>query len=355
MIILQIIFWVNVGLIIYTTVIYYFILKVLKQNNYEKNEQYLPNISLIICTYNEEKNVAVKLENTLKLDYPREKLQVILADDGSTDTTVEIANGFELVEILKLSRGGKTRAQNDAVKIAQNEILVFSDANNIYKKDALKKLVRNFADKRVGVVCGELQYNNKKSEENYYWKYEVAIKKAESKNGWLLGANGSIYAVRKNVFVPLPEDSISDQLEPIKVYGNGLDVVYEPEAIAIEDAPNEVLKRKRRIILRSLVTMKYVLSLLNPFKKRSVFIPYVSHKLIRWFLPYLMFFCFLSSIYLAKDFNIFRMILILQVMFYVSGIFHSGMRYIIKVMVASALAIIDWILGKKQTTWTVVR
>ena len=321
MIILQIIFWVNVGLIIYTTVIYYFILKVLKQNNYEKNEQYLSNISLIICAYNEEKNIAVKLENTLKLDYPREKLQVILADDGSTDTTVEIANGFEFVEILKLSRGGKTRAQNDAVKIAQNEILVFSDANNIYKKDALKKLVRNFADKRVGVVCGELQYNNKKSEENYYWKYEVAIKKAESKNGWLLGANGSIYAVRKNAFVPLPEDSISDQLEPIKVYGNGLDVVYEPEAIAIEDAPNDVLKRKRRIILRSLVTMKYVFTLLNPFKKRSVFIPYVSHKLIRWFLPYLMFFCFLSSIYLAKDSNIFRIILILQVIFFVSGIF----------------------------------
>ena len=355
MIILQIIFWVNVGLIIYTTVIYYFILKVLKQNNYEKNEQYLPNISLIICAYNEEKNVAVKLENTLKLDYPREKLQVILADDGSTDTTVEIANGFELVEILKLSRGGKTRAQNDAVKIAQNEILVFSDANNIYKKDALKKLVRNFTDKRVGIVCGELQYNNKKSEENYYWKYEVAIKKAESKNGWLLGANGSIYAVRKNAFVPLPEDSISDQLEPIKVYGNGLDVVYEPEAIALEDAPNDVLKRKRRIILRSLVTMKYVLSLLNPFKKRSVFIPYVSHKLIRWFLPYLMFFCFLSSIYLAKDSNIFRMILILQVMFYLSGIFLSGVRYIIKVNVSSALAIIDWISGKRQTTWTVIR
>ena len=355
MLVFQTLFWISGILIIYTSIIYYFILKLFQQIHYEKDEDYLPSISLVICAYNEEKCVAAKLKNTFTLDYPREKLQVILADDGSTDTTVEIANGFEFVEILKLSRGGKTRAQNHAVKIAQNEILVFSDANNIYKKDALKKLVRNFADKRVGVVCGELQYNNKKSEENYYWKYEVAIKKAESKNGWLLGANGSIYAVRKNAFVPLPEDSISDQLEPIKVYGNGLDVVYEPEAIAIEDAPNEVLKRKRRIILRSLVTMKYVLSLLNPFKKRSVFIPYVSHKLIRWFLPYLMFFCFLSSIYLAKDFNIFRMILILQVMFYVSGIFHSGMRYIIKVMVASALAIIDWILGKKQTTWTVVR
>ncbi len=349
------IFWISGGLIIYTVAIYYFILKVLKQNNYEKNERYLPNISLIICAYNEEICVAAKLKNTFTLDYPLEKLQVILADDGSTDKTLEIANGFDFVEILKLSRGGKTSAQNEAVKIARNEILVFSDANNIYKKDALKKLVRNFADERVGVVCGELQYNNKKSEENSYWKYEVAIKKAESKNGWLLGANGSIYAVRKNAFVPLPEDSISDQLEPIKVYGNGLDVVYEPEAIAMEDAPNDVLKRKRRIILRSLVTMKYVISLLNPFNKRSVFIPYVSHKLIRWFSPLLLFLCFFSSIYLAKDSNIFRMILILQVMFCASGIFLSGVRYIIKVIFASALAIIDWILGKRQTTWTVVR
>jgi len=116
-----------------------------------------------------------------------------------------------------------------------------------------------------------------------------------------------------------------------------------------------VLKRKRRIILRSLVTMKYVLTLLNPFKKRSLFIPYVSHKLIRWFLPYLMFFCFLSSIYLAEDSNIFRIILILQIIFYISGIFHSGVRYVIKVIIASALAIMDWLLGKKQTTWTVVR
>ena len=349
------IFWISGGLIIYTTVIYYFILKVLKQNDYEKNEQYLPNISLIICAYNEEKCVAAKLKNTFTLDYPREKLQVILADDGSTDTTVEIANGFEFVEILKLSRGGKTRAQNDAVKIAQNEILVFSDANNIYKKDALKKLVRNFVDKRVGVVCGELQYNNKKSEENYYWKYEVAIKKEESKNGWLLGANGSIYAVRKNVFVPLPEDSISDQLEPIKVYGNGLDVVYEPEAIALEDAPNDVLKRKRRIVLRSLVTMKYVLSLLNPFKKRSVFIPYVSHKLIRWFLPFFLMIIFFTTCLLMNNTNSYSYFFTVQIIFYLFGWLFHPVRYFIQVNLASLLAVIDWLTGRRQNTWDVIR
>ena len=355
MIILQIIFWVNVGLIIYTTVIYYFILKVLKQNNYEKNEQYLPNISLIICTYNEEKNVAVKLENTLKLDYPREKLQVILADDGSTDTTVEIANGFELVEILKLSRGGKTHAQNEAVKKARNEILVFSDANNIYKNDALIKLSRNFADKKVGVVCGELQYHHKQSEENAYWRYEVAIKEAESKHGCLLGANGSIYAVRRDAYISLPIDSISDHLEPILIYGNGLDVIYEPEAIALEDAPDEVLSRKRRIILRSLGSMKYILPLINPFHKRSIFIPYFSHKLIRWFLPFLFLTCFITSLFLSKDNSFFRILIFLQVGFYSLGLIHSGIRYIIKVNIASAMAIVDWVLGKKQTTWNVIR
>jgi len=355
MIILQIIFWVNVGLIIYTTVIYYLILKVLKQNNYEKNEQYLPNISLIICTYNEEKNIAVKLENTLKLDYPREKLQVILADDGSTDTTVEIANGFELVEILKLSRGGKTHAQNEAVKKARNEILVFSDANNIYKNDALIKLSRNFADKKVGVVCGELQYHHKQSEENAYWRYEVAIKEAESKHGCLLGANGSIYAVRRNAYISLPIDSISDHLEPILIYGNGLDVIYEPEAIALEDAPDEVLSRKRRIILRSLGSMKYILPLINPFHKRSIFIPYFSHKLIRWFLPFLFLTCFITSLFLSKDNSFFRILIFLQVGFYSLGLIHSGIRYIIKVNIASAMAIVDWVLGKKQTTWNVIR
>ena len=263
--ILQIIFWISGCLIIYSTVIYFFLLKLFKQNHYKRNDQYLPSISIIICAYNEEKSIASKLQNTQGLDYPLEKMQIIVADDGSSDRTVELAKEFKFVNVLALVRGGKTNAQNEAVKIAENDILVFSDANNIYKVDALKKLVRNFADERVGVVCGELQYNEKNSGENFYWEYEVAIKKEESKNGWLLGANGSIYAVRRKAFVTLPEDSISDHLEPIMVYSNGLDVIYEPEAIAIEDVPDNVLHRKRRIILRSLVTMKYVLSLLNPF------------------------------------------------------------------------------------------
>ena len=353
--ILLIVFWISGCLIIYSTVIYFFLLKLFKQNHYKTNDQYSPSISIIICAYNEEKRIASKLKNTLELDYPLEKMQVIVADDGSTDKTVEIANGFEFVEILKLPRAGKTSAQNEAVKIAENEILVFSDANNIYKVDALKKLVRNFSDERVGVVCGELRYHEEKSEESIYWNYEIAIKKGESRNGWLIGANGSIYAVRRESYVPLPKDAISDHLEPIKVYGNGLDIIYEPEAIAIEDAPKNVLLRKRRIILRSLISMKYILNELNPFRKRSIYIPYVSHKLIRWFTPIFLLLIFLSSGLLINYSNMYLYMFYSQIFFYLLGLTLSPIRYFLKVNIASFLAIIDWLKGKKQDTWEVIR
>ena len=181
--ILLIVFWISGCLIIYSTVIYYFLLKLFKQNHYKRNDQYLPSISIIICAYNEEKSIASKLQNTQGLNYPLEKMQIIVADDGSTDKTVEIANGFDFVEILKQPRAGKTSAQNEAVKIAENDILIFSDANNTYKVDALKKLVRNFADERVGVVCGELQYNEKKSGENLKKVASVVKKQKDYKKG----------------------------------------------------------------------------------------------------------------------------------------------------------------------------
>ena len=343
------------GFIFYSAVLYYFILKLVKQNQYQQDEHFKPLITMIICAYNEENNIAEKLLNIQSLSYPMDKLQVILADDNSSDNTVAIASKFDFVEILELPRCGKTKAQNEAVKIARNEILVFSDANNIYAQDALDKLARNFVDERVGVVCGELHYKDKQSLESTYWKYEIAIKKEESKSGRLIGANGSIYGVRKEAFVSLPQDSISDHLEPIKVYGNGFDVIYEPEAIAIEDIPNNVLQRKRRIILRSLVSMKYLFKQLNPFTARSIFIPYVSHKLIRWFLPVFLMLIFFATGLLMKNSNIYTYIFSLQIIFYIFGWLFYPTRYFLQVNFASLLAIIDWCMGKRQNTWDVVR
>ena len=355
MCIVEIIFWISISLIIYSTIIYLILLNLFRNNDYVVDEDYLPTITLIICAYNEEKNILNKFKNVEDLEYPMEKIQVILADDGSDDRTVEIAKSFNFVNILSLDRSGKTSAQNEAVKIAQNDILVFSDANSIYNPNAIKKLARNFADQRVGVVCGELRYHEEKSEESIYWNYEIAIKKGESRNGWLIGANGSIYAVRRESYVPLPKDAISDHLEPIKVYGNGLDIIYESEAIAIEDAPINVLLRKRRIILRSLISMKYILNELNPFRKRSIYIPYVSHKLIRWFTPIFLLLIFLSSGLLINYSNMYLYMFYSQIFFYLLGLTLSPIRYFLKVNIASLLAITDWFLGRKQDTWEVIR
>ena len=353
--IIEIIFWTSTSLIIYSTIIYLFLLTLLKNKNFVIDENYTPSITMIICAHNEEKNIQNKLNNIQNLDYPLEKIEVILADDGSDDSTVGIAKNFKFVKVLSLDRLGKTSAQNEAVKVAKNKILVFSDANNIYNSNALKKLVRNFADKRVGVVCGELRYNQEKSEESFYWKYEIAIKKAESKRGWLLGANGSMYAVRRNSYVPLQNDSISDHIEPIKIYGNGLNIIYESEAIAIEDAPKNILARKRRIILRSLISIKYILKELNPFRKRSIYIPYVSHKLIRWFSPIFLLIILLTSGLLINYSNIYMYLFGIQILFYFLGLIFSPIRYFLMVNIAAFLAIIDWLLGKKQNTWDVIR
>lgn len=353
--IIEIVFWISIGLIIYSTIIYLLLLKVFKHKKYVVDENYLPSITLIICAYNEEKNIQNKLKNVEEIEYPLEKMQVILADDGSDDGTVEIAKNFKFVNILSLDRLGKTNAQNEAAKVAENEILVFSDANSIYRSNALKKLVRNFSDEKVGVVCGELRYHEEKSEEGLYWKYEIAIKKAESRNGWLLGANGSIYAIRTKSYVPLPKDAISDHLEPIKVYGNGLDIIYESEAIAIEESPKDVLLRKRRIILRSLVSMKYLFKELNPLRKRSICIPYISHKLIRWFTPIFLLSIFITSSVLNNISNFYLYIFYIQIICYLFGLMISPVRYFLQVNFASLLAIIDWLLGRKQDTWEVIR
>ena len=353
--IIEIVFWISISLVIYSTIIYPFLLNLFKKNNYDVDENYLPTVTLIICAYNEEKNILKKLKNVQELDYPFEKMQVILADDGSNDNTVEIAKNYNFINILSLDRSGKTSAQNESVKIAENDILVFSDANSIYHQNAIKKLVRNFADKRIGVVCGELRYHEQRSEESMYWNYEIAIKKGESRNGWLIGANGSIYAVRRESYIPLPKDSISDHLEPIKIYGNGLDIIYESEAVAIEDPPENVLLRKRRIILRSLTSIKYILNELNPLRKRSIYIPYVSHKLIRWFSPLFLILIFLTNSLLINQSNMYLFMFCSQILFYLFGLIISPIRYFLKVNIASFLAITDWLLGKKQDTWEVIR
>ena len=253
-----------------------------------------PRVTLIIAAYNEEKNIAAKLENSLMLDYPEDKLEIIVASDGSADGTNRIVEEFRSrgVQLAAFPRTGKTGCQNRVVRMASGEILVFSDANAVYDRAAIRMLVRNFADPVIGGVCGQLHYQvdggGAGVSEDTYWKYEKFIKSCESNLSSVLGANGSIYAVRKSEYVELPEDMISDLVEPLAVVRNGHRFVYEFEAISTEESSTSYggeFRRKVRILTRSIRGLLYMKALLNPFKYGVFALQLIMHKLMRFLTP----------------------------------------------------------------------
>jgi cellulose synthase/poly-beta-1,6-N-acetylglucosamine synthase-like glycosyltransferase len=254
-----------------------------------------PSMSLIIAAHNEEACIARKLENALALDYRRDRLEIIVASDGSTDRTDEIVESFSDrgVQLRRYARIGKTGIQNQAAKVASGEILVFSDANGFYREDAIGKLVRNFADPTVACVVGQLEYEaDGKSAggcEHAYWRYEKFMKQRESDLSSLVGANGSIYAVRRADYVEIRNDLISDFVEPLALVRHGKRVVYEPEAISVESASTTYtveFRRKVRILTRSIHGLLHMRALLNPFRYGIFSLQLFVHKFLRYMVPF---------------------------------------------------------------------
>lgn len=253
-----------------------------------------PPVSLIIAAHNEEACIGRKLENTLALDYPRDRLEIIVASDGSTDRTVDIVASFRDrgVVLRDFTRIGKTGMQNEVARTASGEILVFSDANADYRPDAIRKLVRNFADPAVACASGQLVYQSSVASaadgESSYWNYEKFLKRCESDLSSLIGANGSIYAVRRSDYVNIDNDLISDLVEPLALVRNGKRVVYEPEAVSVEEASSTYsieFRRKVRILTRSIKGLLHMRALLNPFRYGIFSFQLVVHKLLRYLVP----------------------------------------------------------------------
>lgn len=253
-----------------------------------------PPVSLIIAAYNEEKTIAQKLDNTLELDYPRDKLEIYVASDGSTDRTNEIVESYRDrgVTLVAFPRTGKTGMQNRMALRAQGEILVFSDANAAYRRDAIRMLVRNFADPGIGGVCGQLEYvtagEGAGSSESTYWTYEKFMKRRESELSSVIGANGSIYAIRRCDYVQIDEDLISDLVEPLAVVRNGKRVVYEPAAVSVEEGSTSYgteYRRKVRILTRSIRGLLRMRALLNPMRFGVFAVQLIMHKLMRFLTP----------------------------------------------------------------------
>jgi len=338
----------------------------------------LPKVSFIIAAYNEEKVIKEKLENALEIDYPVDKIQIIVASDCSSDDTDSIVSEFadKGVILSRLEkRGGKTANQNNALQFATGEILVFSDAGTIYDKSAIKNIVRNFEDPKVGCVGGRLVHFGQKSkhlvsEKNYYTSFEQLAKTYESSIYTIVGVNGPIYAVRKDINEPLPESLTSDFLTPLMVIRKGFRAIYEPEAISYEEIPlttGTELRRKIRTVRAGVTVINSERSLLNPFKHFWPSIFLFGHKISRWLFFLLMIGLFICNLIIRDINSIYFLLFILQILFYslvviaaISANFQRikllGLPYFFCVYnLASILGILEFLRGNRSEIWEVER
>jgi cellulose synthase/poly-beta-1,6-N-acetylglucosamine synthase-like glycosyltransferase len=265
-----------------------------------------PRVSIIIAAYNEERDIEAKLKNTLELDYPRDRMEVIVASDCSTDRTDEIVRRFRMNGVVlyrQPGRFGKTIAQNRAVKVSSGEILVFSDATTMYAPDAIRKIVRSFADPEVGCVAGQLIYVDASSSAvgkgcRSYWGYEKYLKRCESHVGSLVGVSGCLYAVRRTCHTRLANDMIDDFVIATEIHLQDLRTVYEPEAIALEDTNHRAkdeFRMRVRVIKQTLSALRRYRGVLNPFEHKMFAVQMIAHKVLRYVVPFLLIAALIAS------------------------------------------------------------
>ena len=240
MVVLKLLFWASVAALVWTHAAYpvaAHVLARLRTRLVRKDDGYLSAVSVIVAAYNEETVIERRLENLRALDYPADRFEVVVASDASSDATDALAERAG-ARVIRNTRGGKVAAQNNAVRQTTGEILAFSDANATWAPDALRKLVRNFADPEVAYVCGRLNITNEdgRNKEGVYWRYELALRAAESRLDSVTGGNGSIYAVRREDYVEVDPRFGHDLSFPYLMVQRGKRAVYEPEANAYEKA-----------------------------------------------------------------------------------------------------------------------
>lgn len=293
MFLLLLLFWGSIGLILYTYFGFPFLTLLrgkLRPHPY-RSADITPPVSMIIAAYNEARSIGPKLDNILSLDYPRDCLEVIIASDGSADGTDDIVRSYETrrVKLLSLPRQGKAPALNAAVAAATGEILVFSDANSMYASDAIRALVRPFADPEVGGVAGNQTYLKGKQDDNAegeksYWNFDRKLKQSQSQAGNAISATGAIYAIRRFLFQSVPDGVTDDFVTSTRVIVQGYRLVFAPNAIAYEPVAKSSGKefgRKVRVITRGLRSVWVNRELLNPFQYGFYALQIFSHKVLR--------------------------------------------------------------------------
>lgn len=301
-------------------------------------QKIVPTVTLIISAYNEEEIIAAKLINSLELEYPKDRLEIVVASE-SDDRTNEIvgsygAHGVQLFAYP--TREGKTATLFRVVPRTTGQVLVFSDANAFYQSDALEKLVRNFADRRVGCVCGRLCYHNPRGTsagqaESLYWRYENWLKTLASRLLSLNGVNGSIFALRREAYLPLNRFRGDDFELAVNAAIHGYGVVFEPEAVSVEEASetyHQEFNRRVRIISWMFGGARLLLQEAVQRGRWLVVFQLLSHKIIRWWVPVFLIILFISNLWLIRENRFYLMLFLGQLAFYGTAIYALISKFI---------------------------
>jgi biofilm PGA synthesis N-glycosyltransferase PgaC len=321
------IFFASLFFLLYVYAIYpimIYLLSRLRDNRVPPDESYLPGVSLIIAAYNEEDVIEEKILNSLSLDYPKEKLEIIIASDGSEDRTNSIVEKYSdrgVVLSRVYPRGGKARALNLTIPKAKHEVLVLSDANAMYQKDGIRQLVKFMKDPSVGGVTGDVKILNDRPEfgesEGFYYKYERFIQQCENNFSSIIGVDGAMYALKKKAFLPPSNDVILDDFViSMNIIRRGYRVLYNPEAVAYEDSIPEISQEIRR---RIRITAGAVQALVKKeglpgYHQIEEWFMYLSHKLFRWLSPFFMILLFMANTFLLQN-TYWRIFFALQLVF----------------------------------------
>jgi cellulose synthase/poly-beta-1,6-N-acetylglucosamine synthase-like glycosyltransferase len=366
---IEIVFWLAAGLLVYTHLGYPLLLRALVAIRRTPAAPPpppadLPAVSLVIAAHDEEQTIEATVRSAAALEYPRERLELIVASDGSGDRTVELARAAGADLVLDLPRGGKVAALNAAVERSSGELLAFADANSRWHPDALRALASRFADPSVGYVCGQVRFEDADgdNQEGLYWRYEMAVRGLESQLAGVTAGNGAINAVRREAYVFLPPERGQDITMPFTLVKGGWRAVYEPGARASERLASNIgdeFGRKRRMMAGAWGTM-LTGGMLSPRGYRPLYaFEIASHRLLRYFSPILHLVALAANLALLGEGAIYAVTLALQLALPVAAALSKLVplaplriaRYYLAVTAASAAGLWDFLRGGVPVTW----
>jgi cellulose synthase/poly-beta-1,6-N-acetylglucosamine synthase-like glycosyltransferase len=340
---LKIIFWICVFLVFYTYIGYGMLLWVLVQiKRFVKGKAVkaalpadgnLPDVTFMVCAYNEQDVVDIKMENTLQFDYPHDKLHLMWVTDGSNDGTNDRLSRYPDVEIVfSPERKGKTAALNHGISMVKTELTIMTDANTMVNPEAIHEIVRCFQDPQVACVAGEKRVLARHEGqaaaegEGLYWKYESALKRLDSELHSAMGAAGELNAIRTHLYQPMPENALLDDfVMSMRMVDNGYRIAYSPEAYAMEYGSadlNEESKRKRRIAAGGLQSIWWLRKMMNPLRNPVVAFQFVSHRVLRWSITPVALLALIPLnvlLVMMKAGAIYNVIWVLQLLFYLAA------------------------------------